>query len=69
MQPNSLVHVIDDDEAVRESLAFLLNTARLAGSHLRSATAFLSSLPSANPDASSRTCGCRESAASICCTG
>ena len=29
MQPNSLVHVIDDDEAVRNSLEFLLRTARL----------------------------------------
>ena len=27
MPDNSVVHVIDDDEAVRESLAFLLGTA------------------------------------------
>jgi len=47
MQPNSLVHVIDDDEAVRESLVFLLNTARLQVRTYDSATAFLSSLPSA----------------------
>src|SRR5436309_12780276 len=46
MQPNSLVHVIDDDEAVRQSLAFLLNTARLEVCTYESATAFLSELPS-----------------------
>jgi FixJ family two-component response regulator len=28
MQPNRPVHIIDDDEAVRESLAFLLNSER-----------------------------------------
>jgi len=47
MQPNSLVHVIDDDEAVRESLEFLLSTARLQVRTYDSATAFLSSLPNA----------------------
>jgi two-component system response regulator FixJ len=47
MQPNSLVHVIDDDEAVRDSLEFLLRTARLQVRTYDSATAFLSSLPSA----------------------
>lgn len=46
MQPSSVVHVIDDDEAVRESLAFLLNTARLEVRTYESATAFLSALPS-----------------------
>jgi len=47
MRPNSLVHVIDDDEAVRESLEFLLSTARLQVRTYDSATAFLSSLPNA----------------------
>ena len=46
MQPSSVVHVIDDDEAVRESLAFLLNTARLEVRTYESAMAFLSVLPS-----------------------
>ena len=46
MQPNSLM-LIDDDEAVRELLVFLLNTARLQVRTYDSATAFLSSLPSA----------------------
>ena len=45
MQPNSVVHVIDDDEAVRDSLAFLLKTARLDVRTYDSAMAFLASLP------------------------
>jgi len=45
VQPNSVVHVIDDDEAVRESLAFLLKTARLDVRTYDSAMAFLSALP------------------------
>jgi two-component system response regulator FixJ len=36
-----LVHVIDDDEAMRDSLAFLLDTAGLAARTYDSATAFL----------------------------
>jgi two-component system, LuxR family, response regulator FixJ len=36
-----VVHVIDDDEAVRQSLAFLLGTAGLAARTYDSATAFL----------------------------
>jgi two-component system response regulator FixJ len=47
MQPGSLVHVIDDDDAVRESLAFLLKTANIEVRTYESATAFLSSLPNA----------------------
>jgi two-component system, LuxR family, response regulator FixJ len=49
MQPNRPVHIIDDDEAVRESLAFLLNSARLKAHTYESASAFLSSLPSVDP--------------------
>ena len=41
----NLVHVIDDDEAIRESLAFLLGTAGLEVRTYDSATAFLSALP------------------------
>jgi len=49
MLPTSVVHVIDDDEAVRDSLTFLLNTARLAARAYDSATAFLAALPNAEP--------------------
>ncbi len=39
-----IVHVIDDDEAVRDSLTFLLRTAQLEVRSYASATAFLDSL-------------------------
>lgn len=42
---NAIVHVIDDDEAVRQSLAFLLGTAGLEVRTYDSATAFLDALP------------------------
>lgn len=42
---NELVHVIDDDEAARESLAFLLRTARIEVQTHLSATAFLETIP------------------------
>ena len=45
MQSASLVHIIDDDDAVRQSLAFLLGTARIAVRTYESAAAFLSALP------------------------
>lgn len=48
MSEASLVHVIDDDEAVRQSLAFLLKTARLEVRTYESAAAFLSALPGVN---------------------
>jgi two-component system response regulator FixJ len=41
----AVVHVIDDDDAVRESLEFLLRTARLNVRTYHSATAFLEALP------------------------
>src|SRR6188508_1384666 len=44
----SLVHVIDDDEALRDSLSFLLGTARLDVKTYESAEAFLSALPGVN---------------------
>ena len=44
----STVHVIDDDEALRNSLTFLLRTARLDVQSYPSATAFLEALPQAN---------------------
>ena len=42
-----MVHVIDDDEAVRDSLTFLLRTAQLEVQSYPSATAFLDSLAGA----------------------
>jgi len=42
----SLVHVIDDDDALRDSLSFLLGTARIEVKAYESAEAFLSALPS-----------------------
>jgi two-component system response regulator FixJ len=46
MPADNLVHVIDDDEAVRESLGFLLGTAQLAVRTYESAVAFLRDMPS-----------------------
>ena len=40
-----IVHVIDDDEAMRHSLAFLFRTARIRSETYESATAFLAALP------------------------
>ena len=40
-----VVHVIDDDEAMRQSLAFLFRTARIYAETYKSASAFLSALP------------------------
>jgi two-component system, LuxR family, response regulator FixJ len=45
MSSEPLVHVIDDDEAIRQSLEFLLGTAKLAVCSYDSATAFLAVLP------------------------
>jgi two-component system, LuxR family, response regulator FixJ len=47
MPANRVVHIIDDDEAVRQSLAFLLSSAGLAVRLYDSAAAFLLSLPDA----------------------
>ena len=41
MGPDAVVHVIDDDDAVRESLTFLLKTTGLAVRTYENATAFL----------------------------
>ena len=45
MPPDSVVHVIDDDDAVRESLEFLLRAAKLDVRTYNSAAAFLKSHP------------------------
>jgi two-component system response regulator FixJ len=44
----SIVHVIDDDDALRDSLSFLLGTVRLNVKTYESAEAFLAALPDAN---------------------
>ena len=44
-----VVHVIDDDEAMRHSLAFLFRTARIQAETYKSATAFLNLLPQVKP--------------------
>jgi two-component system response regulator FixJ len=49
MPISSVVHVIDDDEALRESLAFLLGTAHLTVRTYESATLFLNGLKQAEP--------------------
>ena len=49
MQTDAVVHVIDDDEAVRQSLTFLLKAAGLTVQTYESATSFLSELPRATP--------------------
>jgi two-component system response regulator FixJ len=45
MQPEPVIYVIDDDEAVRQSLEFLLKTAGMTARGFESAAAFLEVLP------------------------
>jgi two-component system response regulator FixJ len=45
MQPDPIIYVIDDDDAVRQSLEFLLKTAGIAVHGFDSAKAFLEILP------------------------
>ena len=45
MTGNPVVHVIDDDDAARESLAFLLGTAQFVVRAYESAKAFLDAIP------------------------
>ena len=45
MQPEPLVYVIDDDDAVKQSLEFLLKTAKIKVQGFDSAKAFLEILP------------------------
>jgi two-component system response regulator FixJ len=45
MSRANLVHVIDDDDAVRDSLEFLLKTAKIEVQSYESAIAFLAKLP------------------------
>jgi two-component system response regulator FixJ len=46
MPPDTLVHIIDDDPAVRDSLAFLLQSIRITATVHESGTAFLAQLSS-----------------------
>jgi two-component system response regulator FixJ len=45
MPSHNLVHIIDDDEAVRESLQFLLRSAKIEVRTYESAATFLAALP------------------------
>ena len=45
MQPDPAIYVIDDDDAVRQSLEFLLRTAGITARGFESAKAFLENLP------------------------
>jgi two-component system, LuxR family, response regulator FixJ len=45
MDADAIVHVIDDDEAVRQSLQFLLRASGVSARTYESASAFLSTLP------------------------
>ena len=49
MQSSGMVHVIDDDEALRESLLFLLNAAKFKVRSYESAEAFLDAMGYAEP--------------------
>ena len=49
MTSNAVVHLIDDDEGVRQAVAFLLSSAGLAVRVHESAVAFLEALPSLQP--------------------
>lgn len=49
MTTSAVIHLIDDDDAVRQSLAFALTTAGLAVRAYESAVAFLEALPGVQP--------------------
>jgi two-component system response regulator FixJ len=49
MATDAVVHLIDDDEAVRQAVAFLLATSGFAVRVYESAVAFLDALPSVQP--------------------
>lgn len=49
MPTEGIVYIIDDDEAMRESLAFLLKTAKIKVEAFDGATAFLDRLPQLSP--------------------
>ena len=49
MTENPIIHVIDDDDAARQSLEFLIKSAKLAVQAHESALDFLDALPTLNP--------------------
>jgi two-component system, LuxR family, response regulator FixJ len=49
MPENPIVHVIDDDDAARQSLEFLIQSAKLPVQAHNSAVEFLDALPTLNP--------------------
>lgn len=49
MAADAIVHVIDDDEAVRQSIEFLLRTSGVTARTYESASAFLDVLPTIEP--------------------
>ena len=49
MPDNLIVHIVDDDAAARDSLEFVLKSAKLAVKSYDSAEAFLAALPGSNP--------------------
>jgi two-component system response regulator FixJ len=49
MSENLIVHVIDDDDAARQSLEFLIKSAKLPVQAHESAVEFLDALPALNP--------------------
>ncbi len=49
MPDKQIVHVVDDDDAVRQSLEFLLKSAKFSVATHESAEAFLAMLPTLNP--------------------
>jgi hypothetical protein len=66
---DATVHVIDDDHAARESLAFLLKTAKLAVKTYDSATAFLKLAAEMKSGCIITMFACRRSTGSSCCDG
>ena len=48
MPNDGIVHVIDDDDAMRDSLAFLFKSAKVPAETYESADAFMSKLPQLN---------------------
>ena len=64
MPDRGKVYVIDDDEAMRDSLNFLLDSADFEVTLFETAQAFLDALPASTSAASSPTCACPASTGS-----
>ena len=68
-RPDLAVFVVDDDDAMRDSLDFLLSSAGCAVRTFETAERLLEALPTAIAAASSPTCACRASTGSSCSGG